>query len=260
MNNKALLFDGSKCMGCRGCQVACKQWNQLPAVTTKNTGSYENPPELTPYNFTTMGFREVETRDGLKWLFLKKQCLHCTDAACVQICPVDARSKDEFGFTEIDIKKCIGCGLCVKACPFDVPRVDNKTNKVTGCSFCLDRVTNGLIPACAKTCPTGAVRYGERSDIISYAYDVMAKSKEALYLYGERLFGGLHVLYLLPEKPSVYDLPEVNEAEITNSLQAVAYLDKTLPSDIKEAVLTAAALKYFGHVSKQAIEKLVTRQ
>ncbi len=249
MNEKAMLLDFSKCIACRGCQVACKEWNQLAAVATKNTGSYENPPDLTPTTYTRIIFKEVEVKGQLKWLFRKEQCHHCNNAACVKICPVDARSKDEFGFTEIDVKRCIGCGLCVKACPFTVPRVDNRTNKSTSCTFCLDRVVNGLPPACAKTCPPAAIKYGGRSEILDYAYEVMAKANGAkLYLYGEKEFGGLHVLCLLPEKPTLYDLPITAETEVSNEFQAVAYLEKTLPASIKEAVLTAACLKYFGRV------------
>ncbi len=248
MNEKAILINIANCIGCRGCQIACKQWNQLPAEATKNTGYYDNPPDLSSSTFTRVLFKEMAVEGKLEWRFRKTQCMHCTDATCVKICPVDARAKDEFGFTEIDIKKCIGCGLCVKACPFDIPRVDNKTNKATGCWFCLDRVANGLIPACAKACTTGAIKFGDRSGILDYAHKALAQARGS-YLYGKREFGGLHYLYLLPEEPSVYGLPTTNEAEVTNQLQAIAYLEKTLPSSIKGAVLTAAALKYFGCVS-----------
>ena len=115
MEDKSLLIDTSKCMACRGCQIACKQWNQLPAESTKNTGSYENPPTTMGKTYTKVAFKEVvEPGTGnVKWLFRKEQCMHCTSANCIKMCPVDARAKNEFGFTEIDTEKCIGCGVCV---------------------------------------------------------------------------------------------------------------------------------------------------
>ena len=249
MDEKAMLIDVSKCTACRGCQVACKQWNQLPAETTKNTGTYENPPDLSSSTFTRILFKEELIKGQFKWLFRKEQCMHCTDAGCIRVCPVDARAKNEFGFTEIDIKRCIGCGLCVNGCPFNIPRIDNTTNKATNCWFCLDRVINGMEPACAKTCPTGAIKFGDRSDILEYAHEVMAQSENGdMYLYGEREFGGLHVLYLLPESPELYGLP-TGAATGINEYQAFALLEQYLESSpIKEAVLTAATLKYFGHV------------
>jgi len=249
MNEKAMLIDVSKCTACRGCQVACKQWNQLPAEITKNTGTYENPPDLSSSTFTRILFKEELVKGQLKWLFRTEQCMHCTDAGCIKVCPVDARAKDEFGFTEIDIMKCIGCGLCVRGCPFDVPRIDNKTNKATGCWFCLDRVVNGMEPACANTCPSGAIKYGERSDLLAYAHEAVAESKNGkLYLYGEHEFGGLHVLYLLPEEPELYGLPR-KDVVVANEFEAYALLEEQLKfSPVRDEVLTAAALKYFGHV------------
>ena len=247
---KAMLYDGSKCMACRGCQVACKQWNLLPAEITENRGTYENPPDLTPYTFTRISFREEEAKGQHKWLFLKEQCMHCTDAGCIKVCPVDARAKNEFGFTEIDAEKCIGCGLCVAGCPFNVPRIESKTLKATGCWFCLDRVVNEMEPACVKTCPSGAMKYGEYSEILAYAHDVIAESKnDKLYLYGEHEFDGLHVLYIMPEEPTLYGLPEEG-TEVTKSLfEAYAVLEESLRlSPMKDEVLTRAALKYFGNV------------
>ena len=169
MAEKATLIDVSKCMACRGCQVSCKQWNQLPAESTKNTGTYENPADLSPHTYTRVLFRETSTGGDLKWQFRKHQCMHCTQATCVELCPSNAAFKNELGFVEIDPKRCIGCGVCEKFCPFEVPHVDHEANKAKKCGFCLDRVNNGLEPACVKTCPTGALQFGDRRELLDYA-------------------------------------------------------------------------------------------
>ncbi len=248
MAEKATLIDVSKCIACRGCQVACKQWNQLPAEATKNTGTYENPPDLSSNTVTRVIFREVLVEGQLKWLFRKHQCMHCTKAPCVELCPSDAIYKNEFGFTEINPEKCIGCGVCEKFCPFNVPRLDYETHKARKCSFCLDRVANKLEPACVKTCPTGALKFGDRQQLLDYAHQVMAQSKDGkMYLYGERELDGLHVLYLLPQEPEVYGLPK--SPVVPNPFEAIAFLIESLmPSRDKEQVVTLAGLKYFGHI------------
>ena len=250
MEEKAMLINTAKCTACRGCQVACKQWNQLPAVATKNVGSYENPPTGALHTFTKVAFKEEVVDGKLKWLFRKEQCMHCTKATCVEMCPVDARGKNEFGFTEVDREKCVGCGLCVSVCPFQVPYLDTADNKAKNCWFCLDRVLNGLTPACAKTCPAGAIKFGNRSDMLQLAADVRNKSNGKLNLYGDSQFMGLHMLYLLSAKPESYGLSDEGKMVAKlNKLEAYAMLEKKMAgSPLKAEVLTMAALKYFGNV------------
>ena len=217
MTEKALLIDVSKCTGCRACQVACKEWNGLPAVETTCTGTYENPPDLSPDTWNKIKFKEIgSTSDGtMRWLFKSERCLHCTDAACVAVCPTGAVYHHELGFVAYDRTKCTGCGYCTQYCTFNIPRLSG--NKLTGmqkmdkCTFCLDRVANGLEPACAKACPTGAISFGDRGDLIlkgsSRVNELKSNGCPDAYLYGEHEMGGLHTMYVLDEKPEVYDLP-----------------------------------------------------
>jgi formate dehydrogenase iron-sulfur subunit len=210
---KAMLIDLSKCTGCRACQVACKAWNDLPAEVTVCLGCYDNPPDLSPDTWNRIAFYEVE-RDGGKvdWLFRPVRCLHCTDASCVSVCPTGAAAH-RGDFVTIDPKWCIGCGHCATACPFGIPRLGHGGDKASArkCWFCLDRVSNGEIPACAKSCSTGAIEFGDRDELITKAKDRVSVLKGKGYadanLYGENLLGGLHQMYLLTDKPGVYGLP-----------------------------------------------------
>ncbi|MFC2010045.1 4Fe-4S dicluster domain-containing protein [Chloroflexota bacterium] len=204
---KARLIDVSKCIGCRACQVACKQWNELPAEQTTQRGTYENPPELSGTTWIKVEFRE---RPG-EWLFRAHTCMHCTEASCQQVCPTGAIShQDEVVI--IDQEWCIGCGYCVQACPFHVPGKDEEEGTARKCRFCIDRVTNGLQPACATTCPSGAIQFGERADLLAEARSRVQTLKADGYssatLYGEDEMGGLHALYVLTDKPSEFGLPE----------------------------------------------------
>ena len=204
---KARLIDTSKCMACRGCQVACKQWNELPAEHTTQQGTYENPPELSAHTWIRVEFRERTEA----WLFRAHTCMHCTEASCESVCPTGAISHQGEAVI-IDQSICIGCGYCVQACPFHVPHKDEVDGTSRKCRFCIDRITNGLEPACAKTCPSGAIKFGERADLLSIgkrkAQQLRVNGYTNANLYGEDELGGLHTLYVLTDYPSVYGLPE----------------------------------------------------
>ncbi len=216
MGKVAMLIDTSKCTGCRGCQVACKEWNDLPATTTTNWGSYENPPDLSASTWTRISFHEVADDRGVRWLFFKEGCLHCTEAACVEVCPTAALQYHEMGFVSLDEDRCNGCGYCVEFCPFQIPRLE--INPLTGqgkaykCTLCQDRVTNDLIPACAKTCPANAIQFGDREAMVTMAQKRVEELKAIGYtnavVYGDKELGGLGRIYVLTERPSVYGLPE----------------------------------------------------
>lgn len=212
MAEKACLVDVAKCIACRGCQVACKSWNQLPAEKTTFTGTYENPPDLSANTVTKIMFKEVAEGGNVKWLFRKAQCFHCTDAGCVKACPVPgALTKMPDGTVYLDQKKCTGCKYCIINCPFEIPRWDPVKGKAFKCNFCYDRTSNGLPPACQKVCVGGAIKYGDRNELIAYA-----KTRGG-YLYGEKELGGLHWMYLLPvADPELYFLPK--EPKLPTSL------------------------------------------
>ncbi len=214
----AMLLDLTKCTACRGCQAACKQWNDLPAEETTNRGSYQNPEALSYDTYTLIHFRE-ETRDNgtLAWLFLNQRCLHCSDAACVDVCPTGALSHNGMGLVSFEEAKCNGCGYCTQFCPFGIPRLGQKDTltgeaKSSKCTFCQDRTTNGLTPACAQACPTGAIVFGERNEMMDEGKRrveaLKAKGRADARLYGEKELGGLHQMYVLEEKASIYGLPE----------------------------------------------------
>ena len=209
---KSILIDTSKCMACRGCQVACKQWNQLPAVETEFTGSYENPPSLSINTWMKITFREKEEQDGrVKWYFGNQRCMHCVDAGCMISCPAGAIYRTEAGTVTIDEDKCIGCNYCVANCPFHAVSLDRGTNLPFKCTFCLDRTSNGLKPACAAACPTGAITYGDRNALVSAASARVERLKKAgnpeARIYGLEEVNGTGMLYVLADEPQYYGLP-----------------------------------------------------
>lgn len=202
MTRKAFMIDTTRCTACRSCQVACKQWNKLPAEATVNRGSYENPPDLTPQLFNQIHFIEQDQGKDMRWLFLNRRCMHCAEAGCVKVCPsAGALYHTPEGMVAYNQDKCIECHYCVNGCPFDIPRYDDK-KKVTKCHACMDRVANGLVPACVKACPTGTLQFGNRDALITQA---KAKGQK---LYGENDLSGLGVMYVLDDVPKTYTLPD----------------------------------------------------
>ncbi|MFH0847786.1 MAG: 4Fe-4S dicluster domain-containing protein, partial [Chloroflexota bacterium] len=220
---KAMLFDASKCTACRGCQAACKQWWELPTVTTKNTGSYENPPDLGIETWLRMKFKEVKEDGQVRWVFTRHACMHCTQAVCVWVCPTGARAYSADGYITIDQERCIGCGRCVMYCPFSIPRLGNSglTKRVSAalgtpkshtyqCIFCADRVEKGMETSCSKACPPDAIIFGERSELVARGkarVEAIKSKYPKAYLYGENELGGLHVMFVLTDSPEVHGLP-----------------------------------------------------
>ena len=212
----AKLIDESKCIGCKACQVACMQWNDLRDEVGTTTGIYDNPVDLTDQSWTVMRFAEYKSPEGkLEWLIRKDGCMHCEDPGCLKACPSPgAIVKYGNGIVDFNSANCIGCGYCVAGCPFNIPRISKKDNKAYKCTLCSDRVAVGLEPACVKTCPTGAIQFGAKTDMVKRGEKRVGDLKERGYqqagLYNPAGVGGTHVMYVLQhaDKPNLYnDLP-----------------------------------------------------
>ncbi|WP_165694160.1 formate dehydrogenase subunit beta [Teichococcus deserti] len=214
----AKLIDVSKCIGCKACQSACIEWNDtLPAVG-ENVGVYENPHDLTENMFTLMRFTEWvnPATDSLEWLIRKDGCMHCADPGCLKACPAPgAIVQYSNGIVDFIHENCIGCGYCVKGCPFNIPRISKADHRSYKCTLCSDRVAVGQGPACAKACPTQAIVFGTKEDMKKHAEGRIADLKSRGYsqagLYDPPGVGGTHVMYVLhhADKPQIYaGLPE----------------------------------------------------
>ncbi len=162
----AKLIDVSKCIGCKACQTACMEWNDLrDEVGTLAAGVYDNPTDLTADSWTVMRFAEYENEatGNLEWLIRKDGCMHCEDPGCLKACPSPgAIVQYANGIVDFQQDQCVGCGYCVTGCPFNIPRISKKDNKAYKCTLCSDRVAVGREPACVKTCPTGAIMFGTK--------------------------------------------------------------------------------------------------
>jgi formate dehydrogenase iron-sulfur subunit len=203
----AMLVDVTKCVNCWWCYAACKQVNQLPETVKPDLA---HPPALSPQVWTTL--HPVKKDAG--WVSRKKACNHCTEAACVAVCPTGALSYNKLGFVQYDREKCSGCGYCAEFCPFGVPQLQG--DRLSGvaimdkCTFCYGRVTSGEPPACAAACTTGAIKYGRRTELIAEAetrLTALRKNNPKASLYGVKELGGLHVMYVLDDTPEIYGLP-----------------------------------------------------
>jgi len=208
----AKLIDISKCIGCKACQAACYEWNDLRDEIGVNVGVYDNPHDLTENTWTLMRFAEVEPEDGkLEWLIRKDGCMHCADPGCLKACPAPgAIVQYANGIVDFISENCIGCGYCVKGCPFNIPRISKKDQKAYKCTLCSDRVSVGLEPACAKACPTQAISFGTKKDMVELAQTRITDLNERGYdkagLYDPQGVDGTHVMYVLQhaDRPELY--------------------------------------------------------
>ncbi|MFC1943585.1 4Fe-4S dicluster domain-containing protein [Chloroflexota bacterium] len=223
MSEKAILFDATKCIGCRACEVACRHWNELKAVLTNGQGTDEDITGLSPNTWLTVKCREERENGTVRQFFSRRSCMHCTEAVCIEICPAGALFRNQYGFVSYDKDRCIGCGYCVEFCPFTIPRLD--TGRLSGvgnmdkCTLCTtqgrDRLSMGKEPACVEICPTDAIIYDDRDRLVAEGRRRVAalksfqsKTYPKAMLYGETELGGLHVLYVLADSPNLYGLPK----------------------------------------------------
>ncbi|HUL91380.1 MAG TPA: formate dehydrogenase subunit beta [Burkholderiales bacterium] len=208
----AKLIDESKCIGCKACQVACMEWNELRGDIGSNVGVYDNPADLDANTWTLMRFAEVESAETpLQWLIRKDGCMHCAEPGCLKACPSPgAIVQYSNGIVDFKQENCIGCGNCITGCPFNIPRISKKDHKAYKCTLCSDRVSVGLEPACVKTCPTGAITFGSKEDMVHYAETRVGQLKERGFqkaaLYDPSGVGGTHVMYVLKhgDQPELY--------------------------------------------------------
>jgi formate dehydrogenase iron-sulfur subunit len=222
--------DTTVCIGCKACEVACKEWNAVPEGGLDLTGeSYDNTSALGANSWRHVAF--VEQRrplrvpaadlamdggdgDGFRWLMSSDVCKHCTHAACLDVCPTGAIIRTEYGTVVVQADVCNGCGYCVPACPYGVLDRREEDGRVFKCTLCYDRLKGGLEPACAQACPTKSIQFGPLDELRERADERLAAVVEDGFL-GARLYGrdpddgvgGAGAMFLLLDEPEVYGLP-----------------------------------------------------
>jgi formate dehydrogenase iron-sulfur subunit len=246
----AKLIDTTKCIGCKACQVACMEWNDLRDEIGTNIGQYQNPHDLSASSWTLMRFAEVEnTKGDLEWLIRKDGCMHCQDPGCLKACPSPGAIVQYVnGIVDFHEENCIGCGYCITGCPFNIPRISKRDHKAYKCTLCSDRVAVGLEPACIKSCPTGALVFGTKEDMQLHAaeriVDLKSRGFEQAGLYDPPGVGGTHVMYVLhhADQPQLYsNLPK--EPRISPIVRAWKGATKPLAL----AIMAFTALAGFFH-------------
>ncbi len=221
--------DTSLCIGCKSCEVACKEWNLLPADDLSLSGmSYDNTRHLNATTWRHVAFIEKIGENGQRatvmkpfqsnWLMMSDVCKHCEHAGCLEACPTGSLFRTQFGTVVVQQDICNGCGYCVPSCPFGVIELNLRDGKAHKCTLCYDRLKGGLEPACAKACPTDSIQFGELSELQERARHrvetLHSQGVENAYLYGTSGnpgstggIGDLHAFFLLLDRPEVYNLP-----------------------------------------------------
>jgi formate dehydrogenase iron-sulfur subunit len=217
--------DTTVCIGCKACEVACKEWNQLPDDGFDFTGmSYDNTVALGASTWRHVAFIErpvalsgqVTGYGDFSWLLMSDVCKHCSSAACLEACPTGSIVRTEFDSVFVQPDICNGCGMCVAACPFGVIDRREDDGRAWKCTFCYDRQKDGLTPACAKACPTESIQFGDLDELLGRAQarvdELHAHGVHEAYLYGAEAAeqpgtGGLNAFFLLVDEPEVYNLP-----------------------------------------------------
>ena len=207
------LIDTTTCIGCKACEVACLEWNGLTFSETTFNNSYQTMPETAWNYWNLIKFNEHERDDGTMQLLMRKdQCMHCEEPGCLAACPADgAIVQYANGIVDFQQDRCIGCGYCMTGCPFNVPKFSPQSRKVFKCTLCADRVGQGLEPACIKSCPTGCLHFGTKTEMKELAENRAAQLREHsgfanAGVYDPAGVGGTHVIYVLHDatNPEAY--------------------------------------------------------
>ncbi len=253
----AKLVDVSSCIGCKACEVACQEWNDLMAAEGRPFfGSYQTLPDLEANFWQLIKFNEVERDGRFMWNMTKYQCMHCGDPGCLRACPAPgAIVQYRNGIVDFVQENCIGCGYCITGCPFDVPRLSRSTGKVYKCTLCSDRVEVGLEPACIKACPTNCLHFGTKEQLVQIAQERVNQLKAQGYdnagIYDPEGVGGTHVIYVLPyaDRPEDYGLP--NNPRVSLALILWKQPLKWLGGAMMLGGIFAAFLHYLRYGRKQ---------
>ena len=253
MAENGWLIDITRCVGCRACQVACKRWNNRPGEETSFSNEWTNPHGMSSKTYTFMDFRLEGggSDDEMKWRFVKRQCMHCNEPPCLSVCPTSAIYKRPDGAVLIHHERCIGCGYCVVACPYNARHYDEEVHATIKCTWCSDRRDEGELTACVQACPALVMQIGPRDEIIREARQRADKING--YVYGdEEGMIGTSVIY-------VSDVPMENlgfptpEQRVPNP----ASLQNLLPQRAAEAIFGGAVAGIIGFIlwRKSRIEK-----
>jgi formate dehydrogenase iron-sulfur subunit len=243
--------DTSVCIGCKACEVACKEWNQLPSKPDGFLGdSLDNTGTLDGQTWRHVKFIDnvpdetMGVGDGKAFLLMSDVCKHCQHASCMDVCPTGAIARTEFDTVFIQSSVCNGCRNCIAACPYDVIDIDPDKDVARKCTLCYDRLQGGMEPACAKACPTDSIQFGPLDELHQKADERLATLhsqgiKEAnLYGRDDKVYGGLNAFFLLMDKPETYKLPNEKNAVLPQRNNLGGYL----------GVLGTAVLALFGAV------------
>ena len=218
MTRMGFFTDTSICIGCKACEVACKEWNGVPDDGFNWLGmSYDNTGGLSANTWRHVAFieqRHPDARDDLRWLMSSDVCKHCTHAGCLDVCPTGALFRTEFDTVVVQQDICNGCGYCVPACPFGVIDRRESDGRAWKCTLCYDRIGDGLEPACAKACPTKSIQFGPLDELHERAHarvgELVGGGETTARLYGadpDDGVGGAGAFFLLLDEPEVYGLP-----------------------------------------------------
>ncbi|BAF59894.1 MAG: 4Fe-4S dicluster domain-containing protein [Pelotomaculum sp.] len=202
--SKGVLVDIPRCIGCRSCVVSCKTWNDLPSQPSTFSNNWDSPGRTNADTWTAVTYHIVEQGDQIKWRFVKRQCMHCNEPACESACFTHSFVKTKEGAviykpTEVKQDYCVGCRYCMIACPFGVPSFqwDKAFPFVQKCRFCYDRMKDDLEPACVTSCPTGALKFGDKQELLAEAWSRINKNPGYVkQVYGEKEYGGTSWMYI----------------------------------------------------------------